>query len=665
MSSTLSVQKSLYLMANRVHLALSDLPGPNHSCRTWFEERLEQELHPLQNLLIMASTASEWPYVPAIILSSTAEDPEVKANPWYLEPPEGAVSEVREESMEDTWWQADAVAGAKRTRETSVEVEVEEETQRRKKRVEVDGVSWEEGMVEEDIEMEGMSPVERGQRHEEKKLAQQPATASPLPCLLPRTPCKLKGILKPTTPVPSEDEWGQLLRRSSQAQSRSRSVSAVLSKQGRPSRRLGAMCSDEWAWPMDPPCTWCEPGECIISTHLNQPPTDKVTACDRCHFAKAKCMQSPPTTHHHQATAKVADATVSFSWPSTGKKTGRAQAMEPVGQRTPAPKTGKMAVSRRRSPSPVDEPSESGGEGTVASMPPKRRNIVVPPAWRLHVPRLSDTLVQPWDVPAEDLGGQVELLEYENLALHRQLAAMELMVETLRAAVEGLVGPGVLNLPGPSTGPQEEVPMDHNSGLMDWEISRGDLAPSQDDLAPLKDDLALPQNDPALPQENPALALYITAPDASDPAMVHLNTGLHDQEQEPVVWFSLPDMERRVSRVYSPPVINLAPSVLPTPSPASPVPLPDALALLLQDLALVHPLAVLIIYYPALVSGDRVPVIYPEVQGPGETPAATSACAQPQSQVMEVSTGKGGDGVSAMLSGYGDEEDEDDVMDIE
>ncbi|KAI0939438.1 hypothetical protein AcV5_000860 [Taiwanofungus camphoratus] len=248
---------------------------------------------------------------------------------------------------------------------------------------------------------------------------------------------------------------------------------------------------------------------------------------------------------------------------------------------------------------------------------------------------------------------------------------MELMVETLRAAVEGL-GPGILNLPGPSTRPQEEVPMDHNSGLMDWEISGGDPAPPQDDLAPPQDDpappqddLALPQDDPAPSQENPAPALYITAPDASDPAMVHLNIGLRDQEQEPIVWFSLPDMERRVSRVYSPPVINPAPSVSPTPSPVSPVSLPDTPALLLQDPAPVHPLAVPVIYYPVLVSGDRVPVIYPEVQGPGETPAVTSACAQPQSQVMEVSTGKGGDGVSAMLSGYGNEEDEDDVMDIE
>ncbi|KAI0918141.1 hypothetical protein AcV5_002910 [Taiwanofungus camphoratus] len=239
------------------------------------------------------------------------------------------------------------------------------------------------------------------------------------------------------------------------------------------------------------------------------------------------------------------------------------------------------------------------------------------------------------------------------------------MVETLRAAVEGLVGPGILNLPGPSTRPQAEVPMDHNSGLMDWEISGGDPAPPQDDPAPPQDDLALPQDDLALSQDNPAPALYITPPDASDPAMVHLNTGLRDWEQEPVVWFSLPDMERRVSRVYSPPVINPAPSVLPTPSPASLVPLPDAPALLLQDPAPVHPLVALVIYYPAPVSSNRVPVIYPEVQGPGETPAATSACAQPQSQVMEVSTGKGGDGVSAMLSGYGDEEDEDDVMDIE
>ncbi|KAI0920547.1 hypothetical protein AcV5_010256 [Taiwanofungus camphoratus] len=122
----------------------------------------------------------------------SADNPEVKANPWYSEPPEGAVSEVGEESMEDTWWQTDAVAGAKRTWETSVEVEVEEEIQRRKKvrmgpevaglrksrrteevsqRVEVDGVSWEEGMVEEDVKMEGMSLVERGQHREEKKPA--------------------------------------------------------------------------------------------------------------------------------------------------------------------------------------------------------------------------------------------------------------------------------------------------------------------------------------------------------------------------------------------------------------------------------------------------------------------------------------------------------------
>ncbi|KAI0915312.1 hypothetical protein AcV5_003817 [Taiwanofungus camphoratus] len=84
------------------------------------------------------------------------------------------------------------MVSAKRTWETSVEVEVEEETQRRKKvrmgpevagpcksrrtrevpqRVEVDGASREEGMVKEDIEMEGMSLVERGRCREEKKLA--------------------------------------------------------------------------------------------------------------------------------------------------------------------------------------------------------------------------------------------------------------------------------------------------------------------------------------------------------------------------------------------------------------------------------------------------------------------------------------------------------------
>ncbi|KAI0929971.1 hypothetical protein AcV5_006799 [Taiwanofungus camphoratus] len=274
MSSTLSMQESLYLMANWVRLALSHLPGPNHSCWTWFEERLEQELCPLRNLLITASTAGEWLYVPTIILSSTgefahatqhsvlaqlevmsADDPEVKANPWYSELPEGAVSEVGEESMEDTWWKAEAVAGAKRTRETSVEVEVEEETQRRKKvrmgpevaalcksrrtvevpqRVEVDGVSREEGMVEEDVEMKGMSPIERGQCREEKKPAWRPATASPPPRPLPRTPHKPKGILKQMTPVPSEDEWGQPLRRSSWARSWSRSVSAVPSRGSRP-----------------------------------------------------------------------------------------------------------------------------------------------------------------------------------------------------------------------------------------------------------------------------------------------------------------------------------------------------------------------------------------------------------------------------------------------
>ncbi|KAI0949496.1 hypothetical protein AcW1_009091 [Taiwanofungus camphoratus] len=259
MSSTLSVQESLYLMANQVRLALSHLSGPNHLCWTWFEEKLKQKLCPLQNLLITASTAGERPYVPAIILSSvgefvhatqhgvparleviSADDPEVKANPWYSEAPEGAVSEVGEESIDDAWWQAEAVAGAKRTQETSVEVEVEEETQRRKKvrmgpevvgpckscrtvkvpqRVKVDGASQEEGMVEEDVEMEGMSPVERGQRHEEKKLVRRPATTSLLPRPLPRTPCKPKGILKLTTPVPLEDEQGWPLRRSSQARS--------------------------------------------------------------------------------------------------------------------------------------------------------------------------------------------------------------------------------------------------------------------------------------------------------------------------------------------------------------------------------------------------------------------------------------------------------------
>ncbi|KAI0922889.1 hypothetical protein AcV5_009756 [Taiwanofungus camphoratus] len=102
-------------------------------------------------------------------------------------------------------------------------------------RVEVDGASWEEGMVEEDIEMEGISLVERGQHHEEKKLAWQLATASSLPHPLPRMPCKLKGILKQTTLVLLEDEQGWPLRRSSWAQSQSQSVSVVPSEQGRPS----------------------------------------------------------------------------------------------------------------------------------------------------------------------------------------------------------------------------------------------------------------------------------------------------------------------------------------------------------------------------------------------------------------------------------------------
>ncbi|KAI0920538.1 hypothetical protein AcV5_010249 [Taiwanofungus camphoratus] len=187
---------------------------------------------------MMASTAGEQLYVPAIILSGVGEFACATQHgmPVRLEPLEGAVSEVGEESMEDTWWQADAVAGAKR-QETSVDIEVEEETQRRKKvrmgpevagphksrrtvevlqRVEVDGASWEEGMVEEDVEMEGMSLVERGWCHEEKKPAWQPATVSLLPYPLPRMPHKLKRILKPTTLVPSEDEWGQPLR-SSQA----------------------------------------------------------------------------------------------------------------------------------------------------------------------------------------------------------------------------------------------------------------------------------------------------------------------------------------------------------------------------------------------------------------------------------------------------------------
>ncbi|KAI0927394.1 hypothetical protein AcV5_007945 [Taiwanofungus camphoratus] len=177
MSTTSSVQNGLYLMANQVHLALSHLPDLNHLHRTWFEERLEQELCPLHNLLVMASTAGEWPYMPVIILSGAgefahatqhsmlayleviaADDPDIKANPWYLEPPEGAMAEVGEDDMKDIWWQAEAVSGAKRTRERVVEDEAEE-GQRRKK---------EPGGVEEDVEMEEMGPDERVQHHKEK-----------------------------------------------------------------------------------------------------------------------------------------------------------------------------------------------------------------------------------------------------------------------------------------------------------------------------------------------------------------------------------------------------------------------------------------------------------------------------------------------------------------
>ncbi|KAI0927330.1 hypothetical protein AcV5_007888 [Taiwanofungus camphoratus] len=201
------------------------------------------------------------------------------------------------------------------------------------------------------------------------------------------------------TLVPSEDERGRPLRRSSQARSWSRSVSVALSEQGRPFRKLGVMRSDEWVQPMDPPCTQCKLGECIISTHPDRPPTGKVTACNRCHFAKAKCTQPPPTTRHRQAAAKVANATASSSWPSTGKKIRRAQAMEPAGPHTPAPKLGKTVVSRRSPSPPTDELFRSGGKRMVASMPPKRCNmayvdIVVPPARTLHVPWLGDTLVQ-------------------------------------------------------------------------------------------------------------------------------------------------------------------------------------------------------------------------------------------------------------------------------
>ncbi|KAI0919786.1 hypothetical protein AcV5_001758 [Taiwanofungus camphoratus] len=181
-----------------------------------------------------------------------------------------------------------------------------------------------------------------------------------------------------------------------------------------------------------------------------------------------------------------------------------------------------------------------------------------------------------------------------------RLAATEL-VKSLRVVVEGLVGPGVVNLSGPSTGSGQEDPIELDTGLMDWEMGGGDPAPLQDDLAP-------PQDNPALPQDNLALASYITASDASDPTMVHMYTSLSDREQELVVWFPLSDMERRVSRVYSPSIINPAPSMSPTPSPASLV-----------------PPAVPVIYYLVLLSSNMVPVIYSEVQGPGCTPAATSS----------------------------------------
>ncbi|KAI0946817.1 hypothetical protein AcW1_010169 [Taiwanofungus camphoratus] len=206
MSTTSSVQNSLYLMANWVHLALSHLPGPNHLHHIWFEERLEQELHPFHNLLMMASTAGEWPYVPAIILSSAGEfvhaaqhgvpvhlevivvdDLDVKANPWYSEPPEGAMAEMGEDSMEDTLWQAEAVSGAKRTQEKVVEDEVEKGQRRKKVRmgpdvtvvhntstpavvlVGMDSSAMQAlGRVEEDVEMEDMSPDERAQHCKEK-----------------------------------------------------------------------------------------------------------------------------------------------------------------------------------------------------------------------------------------------------------------------------------------------------------------------------------------------------------------------------------------------------------------------------------------------------------------------------------------------------------------
>lgn len=126
---------------------------------------------------------------------------------------------------------------------------------------------------------------------------------------------------------------------------------------------------------------------------------------------------------------------------------------------------------------------------------------------------------------------------------------------------------------GPSTGSGQEDPIELDTGLMDWEMGGGDPAPLQDDLAP-------PQDNPALPQDNLALASYITASDASDPTMVHMYTSLSDREQELVVWFPLSDMERRVSRVYSPSIINPAPSMSPTPSPASLVPTSSASHLL-------------------------------------------------------------------------------------
>ncbi|KAI0924097.1 hypothetical protein AcV5_009443 [Taiwanofungus camphoratus] len=127
--------------------------------------------------------------------------------------------------------------------------------------------------------------------------------------------------------------------------------------------------------------------------------------------------------------------------------------------------------------------------------------------------------------------------------------------------------------------------------------------------------------------------------------MVHNHITLDKQEQEQVVWFSLPDMKRRVSHIFTPSITNPAPLVSATASPASPGHHHDSLAPCVQDPALVNHSAAPIIYYLALISSSMVLVIYPEVSSVDPPP--------PKSLV-----------ISGMLSGYGDDEDDGDKMDM-